>query len=345
MKLNRKHFFVSALTALMFFSVSCADQPLDIQKKFSSSALDAEKKMYDPSEGVLTLKSRDVSMQTLDGSDDIRVPTFDIHIDKAEFVGVIRCKADYKLVSSTGETLDELDKYTKYDDMKWMWNRASGEFTACKFLGTHVYRTKIQDVAASSGSYYYIINPCISKARSKSGREGCSNDLKITNTITFESELKKSFTDAAQKLSELEIQIGGSAANIKSLAEVIEAEQQACEKVAAIRASNANFFRGIASLAGAAVGGVVGSIMGGPVGAVKGATSFMGIARDLVNKYGPKVKMDCSGADRYRDELMSEVEIMEETVDLVLTARNEMSAINGSYRELNDTIESESSPR
>jgi hypothetical protein len=344
-KFKRNHLLISVLSALFVLSVSCADQPMDIQKKFSSSALDADKKMYDPSEGVLTLKSRDVLMQSLEGSDGIRVPTFDILIDKAEFVGVIRCKADYKLVSSTGETLDELGKYTKYDDMKWMWNRASGEFTACKFLGTHVYRTKIQDVAASSGSYYYIINPCISKSRSKSGREGCSNDLKVTNTITFESELKESFVDAAQKLSELEIEVGGSAANIKSLAEVIEAEQQACEKVAAIRASSANFFRGIASLAGAAVGGVVGSIMGGPVGAVKGATSFMGIARDLVNQYGPKVKMDCSGADQYRAELMSEVERMEETVELVIAARNEMSALNGSYRKLNEGIESETSPR
>ena len=181
------------------------------------------------------------------------------------------------------------------------------------------------------------------KDRSLSGREGCSNDLKVTKTITFESELKKAFVDTAEKLSDLEIVIGSAAANIKSLSEQIMYEQEACERIAAVKASNQAFFRGIAGLAGAAIGGVVGSIMGGPVGAVQGATSFMGIARDLMNKYGPKVKMDCSGADEHRGNLKIEVDRMELAVKEVVNVRNQMASINSSYNKLNDLIESESS--
>ena len=325
--------------------VSCSEPLPVVNTMNSGNLLEAGVKKLDPDDAVATLSSKSVRMDVLEGSDGIRVPTFDITRKDAEFVGVIRCKADYELKSSTGESIDELGEYTKYEDMKWMWNKASGEFTQCKFLGTHVYRNKIQDIAAVSGSYYYILNPCVSKKRSTTGKEGCSNDLQITNAITFESEMQQSFIQAAQQLSELEIEVGGAAARIKSLAEVIQAEQQACEKVAAIKASNMGFFRGVASLAGAVVGGVVGSIMGGPVGAVQGATSFMGIARDLVNKYGPKVKMDCSGADEYRNELANEVATMEITVGYVIEARNKMASINSDYRRLNELIESETSAK
>ena len=230
----------------------------------------------------------------LEGSDGITVPTFSISKINSTFVRVLRCKSTYQLKSSIGVDLKSLDEFTKYEDMKWIWNKASGDPSNCKFLGTHVHRDRIQDMAADSGEFYYLINPCVSKKRSTINKEGCSNDLYKTASISYESTLKKTFLAIAHELSDLEIKVGTTVENIKVLATQIMFEQEACEKIAATKAANVGFFRGIAQLVAGTVGGVVGAMFGGPIGAVQGATSFMGIARNLLLKFGPQVKLDCS---------------------------------------------------
>ena len=196
-------------------------------------------------------------------------------------------------------------------------------------------------MAADSGEFYYLINPCVSKKRSTINKEGCSNDLYKTASISYESTLKKTFLAIAHELSDLEIKVGTTVENIKVLATQIMFEQEACEKIAATKAANVGFFRGIAQLVAGTVGGVVGAMFGGPIGAVQGATSFMGIARNLLLKFGPQVKLDCSGADKYRYELAVEVNLLEAYTDLVTDRRNAMAGQNAQYRKLNQIIESE----
>lgn len=332
--MKHKKILISIALGLMF---SCSNNaPVPPMKVNFASSSDAKNAMYDPDNAKLMGFTGAVSMEALEGADGVSVPTIKIEKKGATFVSVLRCKSDYEVKSSTGVKLEALDEFSKYDDMKWIWNKATGDPSNCKFVGTHIRRDRIQDIAANSGAYFYLINPCVSKERSLSGREDCSNDLYKTTDVTYESQLRENFTREASKLSSLEIEVGGASENIKMLAEVIMAEQEACEKVAAIKASNMSFFRGIASLAGAVIGGVVGSIMGGPIGAVKGATSFMGIARDLIKV---EYKLDCSAAEKYRAELKTEVERMDRAVDEVVKARNVLAGLDSAYRRLDDLIE------
>ena len=115
-------------------------------------------------------------------------------------------------------------------------------------------------------------------------------------------------------------------------------EQGACEAKAAIKASNQAFFRGIASIAAAALGGVVGSIMGGPIGAIKGASSFMAQARKLIKV---EYKLDCKEAEKYRGDLRVEVNALEIAVDSVIAVRKELSALDSSYTRLEDILRSD----
>lgn len=330
------------LTFVTFLTSSCSEKPEfndDNRLQGQQYSHDAVG-LYDPDEARLQDFYGDVTLAPMEGASKILVPTIDLRDKKysTTFVRVLRCKEEYELRSSTGVPMESLDEITKYDDMKWIWNKASGDVDQCKFLGTHVVRDVIQDIAASSGSYFYVLNPCVSKKRSLRGKEGCSNDLKRTRAIQYESRLKSEFIRLASTLSEFEVEVAGGVEDVKQIAGLVMAEQRACEKVAAIRASNQSFWRGVASLASAVVGGVVGTIIGGPVGAVQGATSFMGLARRILVQFGPKVKLDCKAADKYREDLTEAVNRLEKLTDQVVVLRNKMAAAEGLYRRLDTSI-------
>ena len=159
MKLARISKGVLKPISLILFVVvlgACSSEQLDLNNSTRFSSADATIEMYDPAEAKIVAFNDGVALEVLDGSTSIRVPTFRVTLDSANYVGVLRCKESYVLESSTGRKINELNEATKYNDMKWMWNSASGDVVNCKFLGTHVYRDKIQDVAADSGSYYYV---------------------------------------------------------------------------------------------------------------------------------------------------------------------------------------------
>lgn len=320
---------------------SCSKPPEKLSPvQASSPSMDASKSMLDPDEAEVISFSGEVMVESLGEGvgREIYVPTLKVTKQNANFIRVLRCKASYELRSNTGVLFDELSGVTRFEDYKWIWNKAEGDYQNCRFVGTHIYRDEIKDIASPSGQYYYLINPCVSKDRSTRGREDCSNDLKKSNLYSYNSVLKEDFIATASKISDMELEVGGATANIKSLAEQIMYEQVACEKIAATKAANGSFFRGIASIAAAVVGGVVGSIIAGPVGAVQGATSFLGIARNLMLKYGPQVDLNCKGAEKHRDNLAIQVERLETAVASVVQTRNEMAELNELYSRLDDMI-------
>ena len=147
---------------LILHVVGCSKDPsqilvgADIDKKAAVK--------YDYTRSKLDNFDPTVRLEVLDGANaQIVVPTFYLKRRSSNFTRILRCKKEYKLTSSTGVEIDNLNPATKYEDMKWIWNSAAGETSQCRFVGTHVRRDKVQDIAAESGSYYYLINPCVSK--------------------------------------------------------------------------------------------------------------------------------------------------------------------------------------
>lgn len=322
---------------LILHVVGCSKDPsqiligADIDKKAAVK--------YDYTRSKLDNFDPTVRLEVLDGANaQIVVPTFYLKRRSSNFTRILRCKKEYKLTSSTGVEIDNLNPATKYEDMKWIWNSAAGETSQCRFVGTHVRRDKVQDIAAESGSYYYLINPCVSKEKSIRGSEGCSNDLYKTDSVEYQSLLSRTFTSKASELSQLEVEVGDITEEIKILAEEAMSEQQGCEDSAAIDASTQSFFRGLVSIASAAIGAVVGSIIGGPIGAVKGANSFMSLARNLIKV---EYKVKCKRAEKIRNKLAVLVGRMDLAIEKVIAVRQELARIEENYIKMDDTIASE----
>lgn len=243
----------------------------------------------------------------------VEFPYLEVIFDGANFVKVMRCPLDYR------QTFEEFKRNHSYDDVfatvkyEAFWTQsAHNDRTGCVYMGTHVVREQIFDVAAPTGHWFYLLNPCVSKEFSLSQKEGCSHRLVASEGLDYVSTAHQNAIEDAQKLDDVELQALGLRDTLLVLSHKISAEMEYCERVAAIDAHNEAVDQAWGNVLGAVIGAVVGVVLApflGPeairLGIHYGAKAFSD-GKQKMQRYIDK--LDCSKAQGYYDEFISQQE-------------------------------------
>ncbi len=325
---------------LNFLICLAACSPNVNDKKFANHlrSADAKQELKNPKKATVTLNSKQPSLAPASQGSKLVVPTFEIKLDKGDFVQVLRCKANYELISSTGEKFESLDGSSDVERFKWMWNRAQGDYNSCKSVGLRVSRPSINDMAAPSGKFYYLINPCVLASNSTTKKEECSFKLAKTDTITWESTLDTNFIEISEKVNTMESDIASDVNDMINYAKMVSDTQRSCEDYWASKEANKARLRGFLSLASMVVGGVVGGLMTGGMGAIQGAQTFLGLARGIFGATMNTSIPNCPVAERYRQEASTLFSQLEPKMLNMIEARKSLASLNSDYATLNEEI-------
>ncbi len=335
---------IKPMLILVSFSLAFATTSCDGKKKVDPVSSDVvrlnQEVKYDPSLAQVKLLEQP-TLASADQVSELKVPGFKFQLVNADMARILRCNKDYVLrYQATGEPLATVAQRGDYIDpgvMKWAWLDAA-QNPACRLLGVQITRTDFKDLAAQSGDYYYIINPCVSQPVSLTGLEDCSYNLILTNPLDYENELEPLFIEKAQQLAELEGKVSAHIANFLTISRHIRNKTRECEDLWAHKQSMKAFKNGIISLGAMVVGAVVGGIVAGPVGAMQGANTFGGIASGIMGP--PSVEAaKCDKVTALVNQLENEYAQITPTVDQIVAVRKDMNKIESRYLSLDTTIQ------
>ena len=235
----------------------------------------------------------------------MKFPKLEIQFDKANFVMVLRCPQAHRAFFTDSEFPGKVLDFTAFQKQvteesalaqkryEFFWNQAQSPAGGkCVWVGTHVVRERIFDLAAPPGEWYYLLNPCVSKSFSLTEKEGCSYWLVESSSFSYESPLSVKSRELIEKLSMMEGEVVGVAMRIKSWAKEAAMKHEACETQAAIDAANEavhNAWRGIG-------GGIIGLALG---------LLFPGYLTTLAGvHYGMKLfRQDITAIERYLSKI------------------------------------------
>lgn len=240
----------------------------------------------------------------------VEFPYLEVQFDGANFVKVLRCPEAYR--ASYDRFISDASYEDPFGDMRYedFWLQAAQfRVSGCVFMGTHVVREQIFDLAAPTGHWFYVLNPCVSQGFSRSAKEACSHRLVASAGLDFISIAHENVRTDAHEMDGFEAGALGLRDAMLRSSQQVAAELQYCEKSAAIAAHNAAVDNAWRAAAGAVIGGVVGFVLApmlGPIGlqAVRHGAQFgsaiFSDGQQAMERY--IAKYDCSAAQKFMDE-------------------------------------------
>lgn len=176
----------------------------------------------------------------------VQVPSLQIQFDNAEFAQIMRCAASYKLETAFGQNVTVLDdSLNSRKEKKGAWFNALRDNRNCKVISYDVSGESIQDYTAPTGTFYYILNPCIRKDTSVTRQDDCSYSLSMTNTIAYEEQIRQELQEQSIKISEIEQRIQAHLNEAYLLSELLETKIRACENTIAMENATKKNLQGL----------------------------------------------------------------------------------------------------
>lgn len=316
--------------------VGCSDEKPKMKEVQRNSA---EAKPLDPKNAKAAFTSTNpVDIARATESSSLKVPTINlVQFDTADFVQIMRCAESVKLKAPDGTDIDLIARgsETRKDQLRWAWQNALGRSNECRLVGTQIIRSKIQDLAAPSGKFYYVVNPCVTESRSTSGDKGCSYDLLVSPVVEYESEVTEEFVEAAAELASVEGRLSANFQEYYSIAKRIEYKLQACNQANAEKQAAAAFLAGLGKIVSLGLS-VVGGVVAGPVGTTIGR-AVGGVLNLAVFANAPEVSLceDVTDLIKRGRYLESRIQANESEV---IEKRSQMADLESTFDDLNDLI-------
>ena len=188
---------------------------------------------------------------------DFSAPMLEIDKKNADFVKILRCSSNYEFIDVTGTAITKIvEERARYEGSKDAWALAIADYRSCKVIGEQIWSPSYLDLSAKTGSFYYVVNPCITKKQSSTKKEECSFNLERTENIKFTNALDEKLRKNFVTISEVTNEIDRLAAELSKLAKLLEGRIEACEDYVARINSDRAFTRGLTMMAifGAGVG-------------------------------------------------------------------------------------------
>ncbi len=215
----------------------------------------------------------------------IDVPRISIKKDGADYVQILRCAAGYRFLTAMGQTLGEITPgYSARDDFRSAWDLALSRSTDCKMVAEYVLSNEYPDLAADSGDYYYVLNPCLDKTHTPSKRSECSYHLAVSSVFSYESQILKAYSEKTKALMKAQGELDALFGEFYFIVETFKSHLKACEDLLAQDRKMLSFKKGLLQLglyAGLSAAGLIigpnAAIMMGMMGSMIGTQILAGV--------------------------------------------------------------------
>jgi hypothetical protein len=354
MKTNRHHNWRLSGVALCLTVTACgpaSEQSVSTNDRddsdISARDLDAAAKYVapvDPATATLSLSAEPFLAATSDGA-TLRVPTLNItgfEERRADYAQIARCSSGTILRAATGEKLEDIPatSSTRLQKLKWTWlNSVWGDPLNCKLVGginAHNARTRFQDLSAKTGTFFYVINPCVLPERSTQ-KETCSYNLIVTKEFSYENSLTEEFMNQAEALAIAEARMAGLYSQLYFNTQLLRLRKDECENNYAINEASKNFWKGLLSFSLGGIGAAVGGFMSGGTAALQGFKTGLGIAVGFFKRM-PAEPNVCPVADKIIQNSQAVSAELPGALHRVLELRVKLSEINTAYGRIDRTI-------
>lgn len=140
--------------------------------------------------------------------DGVTVPTISLAFQKADYVQILRCSASFKFKTQDGKLVENVSQTaSNQSELKWAWTMAWNQKDSCEIVTEMTPSITYPDIAAPTGRFYYILNPCISKIHSTENRDSCSYLTQVTSAFSytnlFQEEMRRKAIDLSNGESSL----------------------------------------------------------------------------------------------------------------------------------------------
>ena len=293
----------------------------------AGSNLTAAQAQMDPNKASITATAATKRFEGLKGD----VPVVTLAFSGADTAEVWRCSSRFNLVYGNGlQKLAELPKSSpEYrSSAKDAFTRMRGELSSCRAISRGTTGNTVTDYAATNGSFYYVINPCVSKEASTTSSSACSFDLSITPPIEYKNTRTDYEIEVLGGLTDAEGRLYGNFNSMRRAAEEANASMTSCVlEEAGKRAAQAQLFGLIKVVSAVALTPLVNGLVAG-VGTLlnEAVNKVLGMA-------APQqiTQIECPAA-RVSMEFYNELQ--GKTVQLateVLEARRKLAELDGQY--------------
>ena len=169
--------------------------------------------------------------------------------DSADHVFLLRCAKSYKLQTLLGTPIDEVDQSkATLNELKGAWTLAVANSQACKVVASYITTTTFPDIAAPSGTFYYVLNPCISKEKNVYYKTECSGRLSVSKAITYTSAFRDEVRDLYQEIDQAQAGLMAQMTRAAALADLFRIRLTACENKLAFDIAGLNIKNGLVML-------------------------------------------------------------------------------------------------
>ena len=185
-----------------------SDLPPSIAAALINTDTDTQGPLYlNPAEAAITIQ-KDVQQAPSLLFDGLKVPTLSINFQNADYVQILRCAASFQFKTQDGTLVENtLINPSNQNTLQWAWTLAWNQHNACEVVTNMSPAISYPDIAAPTGRFYYILNPCISKIHSVTNLDACSYLVQVTRTFSytnvFQAEVQRKAVDLSNALSSL----------------------------------------------------------------------------------------------------------------------------------------------
>lgn len=155
-----------------------------------------------------------------------KVPTLEMEFSKNDYVQILRCQAVFR---SPLIRRIERSQPLGQDAMRFVWLDSIGDLNHCNLVTRRNNSTEFSDISAPNGTFFYIINPCISDSWAVGGEGGCSHRLVVTEDITYEDAPARHLQSLVVELSNAESEYDGLISKAMGLVRAIVDRRSLCQ--------------------------------------------------------------------------------------------------------------------
>lgn len=182
---------------------------------------------------------------------DYTAPSIELNLEIGDFLRVIRCRQSYQLrapINLSPIFSEDLSLTSSKQDAKWAWEQAWEDRDSCQIVSSNLRSGRFEDLAAPTGHWYYVMNPCVSRENSSTYQESCSHDLVRTDVVEHHSELEEEIRQLSNKLLFAQSELKGMLQRASELSRFLSENMEACENWVAEKNRVVSIRKGLLSL-------------------------------------------------------------------------------------------------